>query len=44
MAGFVKGALEKRVAGDRPSPVYAALAAAAAGAVAAVFTYRVIRS
>jgi hypothetical protein len=32
------------MAGDRPSPVYAAAAAVAAGAVTAVFTYRVIRS
>jgi hypothetical protein len=44
MAGFVKGAVEKRMAGDRPSPVYAALAALAAGAATAVLTYRVIRS
>jgi hypothetical protein len=44
MAGFVKGALAKRMAGDRPSPVYAALAAVAVGAAAAVLTYRVIRS
>jgi hypothetical protein len=44
MAGFVKGALAKRMAGDRPSPAYAALAAAAAGATVAVLTYRVIRS
>jgi hypothetical protein len=43
MAGFVKGALAKRMAGDRPSPVSAALAAAVAGAAAAVLTYRVIR-
>lgn len=43
MTGFVKGAIEKRMAGDRPSPVYAALAAVAAGAVTAVLTYRVIR-
>jgi hypothetical protein len=44
MAGFVKGALAKRMAGDRPSPVYAALVATAVGAAAAVLTYRVIRS
>jgi hypothetical protein len=44
MAGLVKGAVEKRMAGDRPSPVYAALAAAAAGLATAVLTYRVIRS
>jgi hypothetical protein len=44
MTGFVKGALAKRMAGDRPSPVYAALVAVAAGAVTAVLTYRVMRS
>jgi hypothetical protein len=44
MAGLVKGAVEKRMAGDRPSPVYAALGAAAAGVATAVLTYRVIRS
>jgi hypothetical protein len=44
MAGFVKGAFAKRVSGDRPSPVHAALAAAMAGAAAAVLTYRVMRS
>jgi hypothetical protein len=44
MTGFVKRALGKRLAGDRPSPAYAALAAVAAGAAAAVLTYRVIRS
>jgi hypothetical protein len=44
MAGFVKGAVQKRMAGDRPSPVYAALAAMAAGVATAVLTYRVIRS
>jgi hypothetical protein len=44
MAGLVKGALAKRMAGDRPSPVYAALVAVAAGAATAVLTYRVIRS
>jgi hypothetical protein len=44
MAGFVKRALEKRMTGDRPSPVHAALAAVAAGATVAVLTYRVIRS
>jgi hypothetical protein len=44
MAGFVKGAFAKRMAGDRPSPVHAALAAAVAGAAAAVLTYKVVRS
>ena len=44
MTGFVKGAIAKRMAGDRPSPVYAALVAVAVGAATAVLTYRVIRS
>jgi 1,4-dihydroxy-2-naphthoate octaprenyltransferase len=44
MAGFVKGAVAKRMAGDRPSTVYAALAAVTVGAATAVLTYRVIRS
>jgi hypothetical protein len=43
MAGFIKGAVAKRMAGDRPSPVAAALVAVAAGAAAAVLTYRVMR-
>jgi hypothetical protein len=42
--GLLKGAVEKRLAGDRPSPVHAALAAIVAGAVTAALTYRVIRS
>jgi hypothetical protein len=42
--GLLKGAVQKRLAGDRPSPVHAALAAVVAGAVTAVLTYRVIRS
>jgi hypothetical protein len=44
MAGLVKGAVKTRMAGDRPSPVHAALAAAVAGVATAVLTYRVIRS
>jgi hypothetical protein len=44
MAGFVKGALGKRMAGERLSPVTAALVAVAAGAATAVLTYRVMRS
>jgi hypothetical protein len=44
MVGFVKRALAKRAAGDRPSPPYAALVSLAAGATVAVLTYRVIRS
>jgi hypothetical protein len=44
VAGFVKGAFAKRLAGDRPSPVAAALAAVVAGAAVGVLTYRVMRS
>jgi hypothetical protein len=44
MVDFVKRALAKRAAGDRPSPPYAALVAMAVGAAVAVLTYRVIRS
>jgi hypothetical protein len=43
MIGIVKRAVAERLSGDRPSPVRAAGAAAAAGAVAAVVTYRVLR-
>ena len=44
MSGVLKGALAKRVRGDRPSPVHAALAAIVAGAAVTALTYRVIRS
>jgi hypothetical protein len=44
MSGVLKGALAKRVSGDSPSPLQAALAAAVAGAAAAVLTYRIMRS
>jgi hypothetical protein len=44
MAGVVKSAFAKRLAGNRPSPVQAALAAVVAGAAAAALTYRVVRS
>jgi hypothetical protein len=40
----LKSAVQKRVSGDRPSPVHAAAAAVVAGAMAAVLTYRVMRS
>jgi hypothetical protein len=40
----LKSAVAKRLSGDRPSPVHAALAAAVAGAMAAAITYRVVRS
>jgi hypothetical protein len=44
MSGVLKSAVAKRVGGDRPSPFHAACAAVAAGAAAAVVTYRLIRS
>lgn len=44
MSGLVESTLAKRVQGDRPSPLRAVLTAAAAGAAAAVITYRLIRS
>jgi hypothetical protein len=44
MSGVLKGALAKRASGDNPSPLQAALAAAVAGAAAAVLTYRIMRS
>ena len=44
MSGVLKGALRKRVSGDKPSPVQATLAAIVAGAATAVLTYRVMRS
>ena len=44
MAGVLRGAVIKRVSGDNPSPIKAALAAAVAGAAAAVLTYRMLRS
>ena len=44
MANLLKGAVAKRLSGDKPSPVTAALAAVVAGAAAAVVTYRVLRS
>jgi hypothetical protein len=44
MSGVLKGALAKRISGDRPSPIQAALAAFVAGVAAAVLTYRLMRS
>jgi hypothetical protein len=44
MAGTVKKAVDQRLSGDRPSPLTAALAALAAGAAAAMLTYKVLRS
>jgi hypothetical protein len=44
MSGVLKGALAKRISGDKPSFIQAAAAAAVAGVAAAVVTYRVMRS
>jgi hypothetical protein len=44
MSGVLKGALAKRISGDKPSAVQSAAAAFVAGAAAAVLTYRVMRS
>jgi len=44
VSGVLKSALAKRISGDKPSPVKAALAAVVAGAAAAALTYRVMRS
>jgi hypothetical protein len=44
MAGVVKDAIAKRVSGDRPSPIRAAVAAAAVGAATAAITYRALRA
>jgi hypothetical protein len=44
MSGVLRGAVIKRVSGDDPSPIQAAVAAAVAGAAAAVLTYRLLRS
>jgi hypothetical protein len=44
MSGVLKSAIAKRVQGDKPSALQATLAARAAGAAAAVLTYRLMRS
>ena len=44
MSGVLRGAVIKGASGDKPSPIQAALAAAVAGAAAAVVTYRLLRS
>jgi hypothetical protein len=44
MSGVLQGALRKRMSGDRPSPVQAALTSIVAGTAAAVLTYRLMRS
>ena len=44
MANLLKGAVASRLAGDKPSPVTAALAAVVAGVAAAAVTYKLLRS
>jgi hypothetical protein len=44
MRDLLKGTVAQRLGGDRPSSPRALLAASAAGAAAAVLTYRVLRS
>jgi hypothetical protein len=44
VAGAVKSAFAKRLQGERPSVLQSSLAALAAGAAAAVLTYRLMRS
>jgi hypothetical protein len=44
MRAFLTGIAGERLAGNRPSPVRAVIAAAAVGAVAAGVTYRALRS
>ena len=44
MSDMLKDAVTSRLAGDKPSPVRAALVSAVAGAAAAAVTYRVLRS
>ena len=44
MSGILKGAVAKRMGGDKPSPVHAGLASVIAGAAVAAITYRVMRN
>ena len=44
MWNLVKGAVTSRLAGDKPSPVKAALVSVVTGVAAAAVTYRVLRS
>jgi hypothetical protein len=44
MSGALKSAIVKRVEGNKPSPLHAAVASLAAAAAAAVITYRLMRS
>jgi uncharacterized OsmC-like protein len=44
VANLLKGAVAKRLSGDKPSPAAAALAAVVAGVAATVVTYKLLRS
>jgi hypothetical protein len=44
VSDLLKDTFASRLAGDRPSPVKAAVVSAVAGAAAAAVTYRVLRS
>ena len=44
MSGVLGKAVRKRLSGEKPSPVQAALSAAVAGTAAAVVTYRLMRA
>jgi hypothetical protein len=44
VSGLVKDTFARRLRGDRPSPLRAGLAAAAAGVAVAALTYRAVRS
>jgi hypothetical protein len=44
VSGVLKSAIGKRVEGDKPSVLHAALAAFVAGVAAAALTYKVMRS
>jgi hypothetical protein len=41
---LLKGTVASRLAGDKPSPIKAALVSAVTGVAAAAVTYRVLRS
>jgi len=44
MSGFLKGAVAKRMTGDKPSPVHAFVASVIVGVAVAALTYRVMRN
>jgi hypothetical protein len=44
VANLLKGAVAKRLSGDKPSPVTAAMVAVVAGVAAAAVTYKLLRS